>query len=97
MEKAMFEKLPQTDGHLGSPKDAEGECSMNSVMKDPLLFPSLKDARKQFEKSYLTRLLEITHGNVAAAAKLAQRHRTEFYKLLIRHGVDHASFKATTE
>lgn len=93
----MFEKLPQTDGRLGSPKDAEGECSMNSVMEGPLLFPSLKDARKQFEKAYLTRLLEITHGNVAEAAKLAQRHRTEFYKLLVRHGVNLASFQTGSE
>jgi len=32
-------------------------------------------------------------GNVSQAAKLAQRNRTEFYKLLQRHSLDPASFK----
>ena len=49
--------------------------------------------RKQFERDYLTRLLKITAGNVSQAAKLAQRNRTEFYKLLQRHELDPALFK----
>jgi len=49
--------------------------------------------RKQFERDYLTRLLKITAGNMSQAAKLAQRNRTEFYKLLQRHELDPALFK----
>jgi two-component system response regulator GlrR len=52
------------------------------------------DARKEFERDYLTQLLKITHGNVAQAAKLAQRNRTDFYALLARHQLESASFKA---
>ena len=54
---------------------------------------SLEQARKQFERDYLTRLLRITTGNVAQAARLAGRNRTEFYKLLQRHELDPGLFK----
>jgi two-component system response regulator GlrR len=59
-------------------------------------FTSFEQARKQFEREYLVRLLKITAGNVSQAAKLAQRNRTEFYKLLQRHTLDPAAFKAVT-
>lgn len=54
---------------------------------------ALDDARREFEREYLVRLLLTTGGNVAHAARVAQRNRTEFYKLLARHGLDPASFK----
>jgi len=54
----------------------------------------LDDARKEFERDYLTQLLKITKGNVAQAAKLARRNRTDFYALLARHQIESASFKA---
>ena len=57
-------------------------------------FASFEQARKQFERDYLTRLLKMTGGNVSQAARLAQRNRTEFYKLLQRHDLDPALFKA---
>jgi len=51
------------------------------------------DARKEFERDYLTQLLKITNGNVAQAAKLAKRNRTDFYALLARHQLESSSFK----
>jgi two-component system response regulator GlrR len=54
---------------------------------------SFEDARKRFERDYLTRILKITRGSVTQAAKLARRNRTEFYKLLQRHGIEAAVFK----
>jgi len=54
---------------------------------------SFEDARKRFERDYLTRILKLTHGSVTQAAKLARRNRTEFYKLLQRHGIEAAIFK----
>jgi two-component system response regulator GlrR len=51
------------------------------------------DARKAFEYDYLVKLLMTTGGNVAQAARIAQRNRTEFYKLLGRHNLDPARFK----
>ena len=54
---------------------------------------SFEDARRRFEYDYLTRLLTLTQGSVSDAAKLAKRNRTEFYKILQRHGIEAAHFK----
>ena len=53
----------------------------------------LEEARKEFERGYLTKLLKITGGNVAMAAKIAHRNRTDFYALMARHALDANSFK----
>ncbi len=50
-------------------------------------------SRKSFERNYLINLLKMTNGNAAQAANFAQRHRTEFYKLLDRHQLTPAMFK----
>jgi two-component system response regulator GlrR len=54
---------------------------------------SFDEARGRFEREYLAQLLKIAAGNVARAARLAKRNRTEFYKLLRRHALDPALFK----
>ncbi|HEX8964043.1 MAG TPA: sigma-54 dependent transcriptional regulator [Rhodocyclaceae bacterium] len=51
------------------------------------------EARRAFEYDYLVQLLRTTGGNVARAARVARRNRTEFYKLLGRHGLDPGAFK----
>jgi two-component system, NtrC family, response regulator GlrR len=55
---------------------------------------SFEDARKRFERDYLTRLMKLTQGSVSQAARLARRNRTEFYKLLQRHGIEPGMFKS---
>ncbi|MDT7834066.1 sigma 54-interacting transcriptional regulator [Aquabacterium sp. OR-4] len=50
-------------------------------------------ARQQFERDYLIGLLKLTAGQVADAARLAQRNRTEFYRLLQRHGLQPQLFR----
>lgn len=55
--------------------------------------PSFDEARAEFTRSYLRQLLELAEGNVSRAARLAERNRTDFYKLLNRHDVDPAEFK----
>ncbi len=54
---------------------------------------SLNEAREHFERDYLTRLLQMTEGNVTQAARLARRNRTEFYKLLGRYHLDPRLFR----
>jgi two-component system, NtrC family, response regulator GlrR len=54
-------------------------------------------ARRQFEHHYLVTLLKATQGNVTQAAKLAQRNRTEFYRLLDRHHIQASAFKKPLE
>ncbi|MDY0046695.1 MAG: sigma 54-interacting transcriptional regulator [Thauera propionica] len=45
------------------------------------------EAKRRFERNYLIQLLKLTAGNVSDAARLAERNRTEFYRLLQRHGL----------
>ena len=54
---------------------------------------SFAEARQRFEREYLVGLLKMTDGNVADAARLAQRNRTEFYRLLQKHALTPGQFK----
>jgi len=51
------------------------------------------EARFEFGQRYLVRLLQMTGGNVAQAARIAGRNRTDFYKILNRHHIAPALFK----
>lgn len=53
----------------------------------------LTEAKRQFEKEYVEQLLRTTSGNMTLAAKLAQRNRSDFYKILKRHGIDPDRYK----
>lgn len=65
------------------------------VLNQPPPMPSsLDEAKKGFEQRYLAQLLRAAEGNVSAAARMAGRNRTEFYKLLGRHRLDPARFRA---
>jgi two-component system response regulator GlrR len=57
---------------------------------------SFAEARQRFERDYLVGLLKMTDGNVADAARLAQRNRTEFYRLLQKHDLTPGLFKSDT-
>ncbi|HZE90526.1 MAG TPA: sigma 54-interacting transcriptional regulator, partial [Rhizobacter sp.] len=54
---------------------------------------SLAQARERFERDYLVGLLKLTDGNVADAARLADRNRTEFYRLLQKHDLTPGLFR----
>lgn len=55
--------------------------------------PPLRDAKENFEKDYLVQLLELNHGNVSQAAKVAGKYRADFYVLLRKHGLDPMDFR----
>jgi two-component system response regulator GlrR len=64
-----------------------------ALQEEPSDVVSFEAARLHFEHSYLINLLKTTQGNVTKAAKLAQRNRTEFYRLLERHHILANAFK----
>lgn len=66
----------------------------NALREESGELPSLREARDEFERDYLIRLLKMTRGNVSQAAKMAKRNRTEFYRLLSRHHLDSSHFKS---
>jgi two-component system response regulator GlrR len=52
------------------------------------------EAKQRFEREYLVGLLKLTDGNVADAARLADRNRTEFYRLLQKHALTPGHFQS---
>ncbi len=75
----------------------------SSLITEDLLYDAIKqhqrkilplsEARRQFEQQYLIQLLQTTQGNVSQAARLAERNRTDFYKLLNRHHIVPSLYK----
>ncbi len=55
---------------------------------------TLAEARQRFERDYLVGLLKLTDGVVADAARLADRNRTEFYRLMQKHELVPGHFQA---
>ncbi len=79
---------------LSPPGIVPASLVQQALRQESQSFTSLEEARRGFERDYLVRILRITGGNVTRAAKLAQRNRTEFYKLLERHALEPKQFKS---
>ena len=54
---------------------------------------SYAEAKQRFERNYLIQLLKMTDGNVADAARIADRNRTEFYRLLQKYDLTPSLFR----
>lgn len=84
----------------------EQSCALTSTPLIPLALvqralrvPTMEalnyaEAKQRFERNYLVQLLKLTDGNVADAARIADRNRTEFYRLLQKHDLTPAMFRA---
>ncbi len=55
---------------------------------------SYAEAKQRFERNYLVQLLKLTDGSVADAARIADRNRTEFYRLLQKHELTPDMFRS---
>jgi two-component system response regulator GlrR len=87
----------------------EQSCALTSTPLIPLALvqralrlPSMDalsyaEAKQRFERNYLVQLLKLTDGNVADAARLAERNRTEFYRLLQKYDLTPAMFRTDLE
>ena len=58
---------------------------------------SYAEAKQRFERNYLVQLLKLTDGSVADAARIAERNRTEFYRLLQKYDLTPAMFRSDGE
>ena len=58
---------------------------------------SYTEAKQRFERNYLVQLLKLPEGNVADAARIADRNRTEFYRLLQKYDLTPAMFRGDGE
>jgi len=84
--------LEQVVALSNSPIISEGLVSQ-ALANQERVVPSFNEARADFERRYLIKVLRITEGNVTHAARIAQRNRTDFYKLLNRHSLEASDFK----
>jgi len=66
------------------------------ISDDNTAMPSFNQARASFERDYLVKVLQVTEGNVTHAARIAERNRTDFYKLLNKHELSPTNFKQKT-
>lgn len=57
-------------------------------------WPTLTEARDQFERQYLIRALQMAEGKVTWAAELIGRNRTDLYKLFKKHRLEPRDFAA---
>ena len=64
-----------------------------ALRHEPVHIKTLKEARADFERNYLVSVLRISEGNVANAARVAGRNRTEFYKLLNQYDLDAGDYR----
>jgi DNA-binding NtrC family response regulator len=83
--------------HSNLRRELAGVKSVLGAMTDDDELTPLTEAKRRasmsFEKRYLTRVMEKAKGSVSEAARLAGLDRTNFRRLLQRHGLDPTTFK----
>jgi two-component system response regulator GlrR len=89
-----------TDNLLLQTKFATDVARQDGSPSPTLLSPdsplkSLREARAEFEKAYLIRVLESCDGKAAKAAEIAGKYRADFYDLLKKHGIKIQDFKSS--
>ena len=87
-EELLFEMRGQTA--IG-PQESALRYDLLPVAAGP--HKSLKEARAEFEKAYLVRLLQHSSGSAAKAAEIAGKYRADFYDLLKKHSINLQAFK----
>jgi two-component system response regulator HydG len=87
---ALPATIHQTRAHTGG----SGAFRVPDLDGDlPQLTEAKRRANAQFEKAYLEKVMERAKGSVSEAARLSGLDRTNFRRLLQRHGLDPATFK----
>jgi DNA-binding NtrC family response regulator len=79
-------RMRATNGSAAAPPDGDEFAASLTEAK--------RRAANEFEKRYLRRVMEKAKGSVSEAARLSGLDRTNFRRLLQRHGLNPASFKA---
>jgi two-component system, NtrC family, response regulator GlrR len=89
----QLENVVQQTVALAQSKVIPVSLAREALTHEADLLPSFNDARHQFERDYLIKVLKLSEGNVTRAARIAQRNRTDFYKLMQRHNLNPGDFK----
>ncbi len=89
----QLENVVQQTAALSTTRVIPANLVRQALAEESGYLPSFNEARHQFERDYLMKVMRLTEGNVSRAAGLAQRNRTDFYKLLQRHDLKAEQFK----
>ncbi|HEY4176479.1 MAG TPA: sigma-54 dependent transcriptional regulator [Kofleriaceae bacterium] len=80
---------------MGQTAAGTGAVPIESFSKElPQLTDAKRKASSDFEKRYLVVAMERAKGSVSEAARLAGLDRTNFRRLLQRHGIDATTYKS---
>jgi two-component system, NtrC family, response regulator GlrR len=90
--RQLFDLVKQNVGHSRDEVMTEA-LVQQSLGSDSTRISSYNDARDEFSRGYLVKNLQSTAGNITKSARLAKRHRTDFYKLLSRFRILAEDFK----
>jgi two-component system response regulator GlrR len=76
-----------------TPRSGSAPVPVIDADVDEPLTEAKRRASAAFEKRYLLAVMEKSKGSVSEAARLSGLDRTNFRRLLQRHGIDAANFK----
>jgi two-component system response regulator GlrR len=103
MQRMMLHDWPGNVRELENTIEYAVAMANHDVITEDLILPTkdesdtavkpLREARETFEKSYLTRILELTQGNVSNAAALAGKYRADLYNLLKKYKLNPSNYK----
>jgi len=103
IKKLMLYDWPGNVRELENTIEYAVALTQQDVINEDMILPAkdlpaeplkpLKEAREDFEKAYLIRLLEFTGGNVSRAAELAGKYRADFYNLIKKYNLKIEDFK----
>ena len=85
-----------SDGGVLTPDDFPLESGRGEGLPFPVgrgeVLP-MREARARFDREYLISVLRAADGNVTNAARLAGKHRTDFYGLMKRYDLKRSDFR----
>ncbi|MGE5300328.1 MAG: sigma-54-dependent transcriptional regulator [Acidobacteriota bacterium] len=103
VQKLMIYDWPGNVRELENTIECAVALTQQDIIDEDIILPGkdlpaeplkpIKEAREEFEKVYLIRLLEFTGGNVSRAAKVAGKYRADFYNLLKKCNLKPENFK----
>ncbi len=103
MQRLMLHDWPGNVRELENTIEYAVAMANHDVITEDLILPTkaepdaavkpMREARETFEKSYLSRLLQLTQGNVSNAAALAGKYRADLYNLLKKHKINPSDYK----
>jgi two-component system response regulator GlrR len=103
LQKLLRHSWPGNVRELENTVESAIALAVHNKITDDLVLPKygvkenrikpLKAAKDDFLKDYLVRLIELNHGNISQAAKMAGKYRADLYELLKKYKLNPADFR----